>query len=155
MRYLPATGSVSAVATSADGQTAVAGTSGGDVLRWSLTDFGAASWPGCPPLFPASRQRQRQHDRGRRWLCRLVWEHGAGVRRVPVPAGWKTVAAGVSPSGQYVVFSLGNPARASLLNPDGTPWLLLVNEQTGSSAMARADVSNPAVSLSFDGETSS
>lgn len=154
VRYLPATGSVSAVATSADGQTAVAGTSGGDVLRWSLTDFRRS----VVARLPAAISSVAASANGNTIAAvdgsaALVWEHGAGVRRVPVPAGWKTVAAGVSPSGQYVVFSLGNPARASLLNPDGTPWLLLVNEQTGSSAMARADVSNPAVSLSFDGET--
>ena len=39
VRYLPATGSVSAVATSADGHTAVAGTVSGQVLRWNLLDF--------------------------------------------------------------------------------------------------------------------
>ena len=154
VRYLPATGSVSAVATSADGQTAVAGTSGGDVLRWSLTDFQrnvVATLPAAISSVAASANGNTIAAVD--GSAALVWEHGVGVRRVHVPAGWKTVAAGVSPSGQYVVFSLGNPAHASLLNPDGTPWLLLVNEQTGSSAMAQADVSYPADSLSFNGET--
>ena len=154
VRYLPATGSVSAVATSADGQTAVAGTSGGDVLRWSLTDFKRS----VVARLPAAISSVAASANGNTIAAvdgsaALVWEHGAAVRRVRVPAGWKTVAAGVSPSGQYVVFSLGNPAGASVINPDGTPWLLLINEQTGSSAMAQADVDNPAVSLSFDGET--
>ncbi len=154
VRYLPATGSVSAVATSADGQTAVAGTSGGDVLRWSLTDFKRS----VVARLPAAISSVAASANGNTIAAvdgsaALVWEHGAAVRRVRVPAGWKTVAAGVSPSGQYVVFSLGNPAGASVINPDGTPWLLLINEQTGSSAMAPTDVSSPAVSLSFDGET--
>lgn len=153
VRYLPATGSISAVATSADGQTAVAGTSSGTVLSWNLTDFQRS----IVGRLPAAISSVAASANGNTIAAvdgsaALVWIRGKGIRRVPVPARWTTVAAGVSPSGQYAVFSLGNPAGASVINSAGAPWLLLIDEQTGRSVMARADVSYPAVSLSFDGE---
>lgn len=155
VRYLPATGTISAVATSADGHTAVAGTAGGDVLRWNLTDLKRSVVVKLPRAISsvavsANGDTVAAVD-GR---DALVWVHGAGIRRVPVPARWTTVSDAVSPSGQYAIFSLGNPAvGASLLNPDGTPWLLLIDEQTGHSVLAPADLYYPGESLSFDGET--
>jgi WD40 repeat protein len=154
-RYLPATGSVSAVATSADGQTAVAGTSNGEVLSWNLRDFKRSVVTTLPAAISgvaasADGDTIAAVDRS----VALVWVRGAGIRRAPVPAHWVTVAAGVSPSGQYVAFSLGNPAvGASLLNPDGAPWLLLIDQQTGRSMLAPADLYYPAENLGFDGET--
>ncbi|HLX49562.1 MAG TPA: toll/interleukin-1 receptor domain-containing protein [Streptosporangiaceae bacterium] len=146
VRYLPATGSISAVATSADGQTAVAGTSSGTVLSWNLTDF-QRSLVGSLPAAVSSVAASANGNTiaATDGSAALVWVRGKGIRRVPVPARWTTVAAGVSPSGRYAVFSLGNPA--------GVPWLLLIDEQTGRSVMAPADVNYPAVSLSFDGQS--
>ena len=136
VRYLPATGSVSAVATSADGHTAVAGTASGDVLRWNLSDFQRSVVARLPAAVSgvavsASGNTIAAVDRS----AALVWLRGTGVRRVPVPARWTTIAAAVSPSGQYIVFSADNPA--------GVHSLLLINEQTGRSVMTRADVPDP------------
>jgi WD40 repeat protein len=146
VRYLPAPGSVSAVATSADGQTAVAGTSVGDVLVWKLTDFQRSVVARLPAAITSVAASANGNTIAAvDGSAALVWVRGTGIRRVPVPARWTTVAASVSPSGQYAVFSLGTPA--------GAPRLLLIDEQTGRSIMAPADVNYPAVSLSFDGET--
>ena len=146
VRYLPATGSVSAVATSADGHTAVAGTASGDVLRWNLSDFQRSVVARLPAAVSgvavsASGNTIAAVDRS----AALVWLRGAGVRRVPVPARWTTIAAAVSPSGQYIVFSADNPA--------GVHSLLLINEQTGRSVMTRADVPDPVTNLGFSRET--
>jgi WD40 repeat protein len=146
VRYLPATGSVSAMATSAAGQTAVAGTSGGDVLRWNLTDFRrnlVARLPAAVSSVAVSADGDTIAALD--GSAALIWDSGAGMRRVPVPARWTTVAAGVSPSGRYIVFSLTNSADANSL--------LLIDKRTGRSVMGPADVNNPAMSLSFDGET--
>jgi WD40 repeat protein len=146
VRYLSATGSVSAVATSADGHTAVAGTAGGDVLRWNLTDFQRSAVARLPaPISNVAVSADGNTIAAVDGSAALVWVRGAGMRHVPIPARWTTDAAGVSPSGQYIVFSLGNPA--------GTHWLMLVDEQTGRSVLARADVPDPIVNLGFTGET--
>jgi WD40 repeat protein len=146
VRYLPATGNVSAVATSVAGHTAVAGTSGGDVLRWNLTDFRRSLVARLPAAISSvAVSADGDTIAAVDGSAALLWGSGAGEHRVPVPAGWTTVAAGVSPSGRYIVFSLTNSANSNSL--------LLVDEQTGRSVMAPADVNNPAVSLSFDGES--
>jgi WD40 repeat protein len=154
VRYLPATGSVSVLATSADGQTAVAGTSTGDVLSWNLHGFKrsvVASLPAAITGVAASANGDTIAAVD--GAAALVWVRGAGVRRVPVPARWATVAAAVSPSGQYVAFSLGDPVPNAELGTYDKPWLLLVNEQTGRSTLAPADLDSAAESLSFDGES--
>ena len=148
VRYLPATGSVSAVATSADGHTAVAGTAGGDVLRWNLTDFQRS----VVARLPAAISSVAVNANGSTIAAvdgsaAMVWIRGAGLRRVPVPARWTTVAAGVSPSGRYAAYSL------DAAGPDGPHWLMLIDEQTGRSVMAQAKVYLPARHLSFNGET--
>jgi WD40 repeat protein len=146
VRYLPATGGVSAMATSVAGHTAVAGTSGGDVLRWNLTDFRRSLVARLPAAISGvAVSADGDTIAAIDGSAALVWVSGAGVRRVPIPARWRTVAAGVSPSGRYIVFSLTNSVKANSL--------LLIDEQTSRSVMAPADVNNPAVSLSFDGET--
>jgi WD40 repeat protein len=153
VRYLPATGTVQAVATSADGRTAVAGTAGGDVLRWNLTDFQRSAVAKLPAAISSvAVSADGNTIAAADGAAALVWIRGAGIRRVPVPARWTTDAAGVSPSGRYAVFSLDNPAY-SLDNPAGTYWLMLIDEQTGRSVMARADVPYPVVNLGFSGET--
>jgi hypothetical protein len=146
VRYLPATGSASAMATSLAGHTAVAGTSGGDVLRWNLTDFRRSLVARLPAAISSvAVSGDGDTIAAIDGSAALVWVSRAGVRRVPVPARWTTVAAGVSPSGRYIVFTLTNSADANSL--------LLIDEQTGRSVMAPADVNNRAVSLGFDGET--
>ena len=146
VRYLSATGTVSAMATSVAGHTAVAGTSGGDVLRWNLTDFRRSRVARLPAAISSvAVSADGDTIAAVDGSAAQVWVSGTGVHRVPVPAGWTTVAAGVSPSGRYIVFSLTNSADANSL--------LLIDEQTGRSIMAPADVNNRAVSLSFDGET--
>jgi WD40 repeat protein len=154
MRYLPATGTVSAVATSADGQTAVAGTVGGNLLRWNLPK----SQRSVVASMPARISGVAVSGNGDTIAAvdgsaAMVWTRGQGVRRVPVPARWTTVAAAVSPSGQYVAFSADNLAVASADDPTGAHWLLLVNEATGHVLMARADNSDSVTNLTFDGET--
>ena len=147
VRYLPATGSVSAVATSADGHTAVAGTADGDVLRWNLTDVQRS----VVARLPAAISSVAVSANGSTIAAvdgsaALVWIRGAGLRRVPVPAKWTTVAADVSPSGRYTAYSL------DAAGPDGPHWLLLIDEQTGRSVMAQAKVYLPARHLGFNGE---
>ena len=146
VRYLPATDTVSAVATSADGHTAVAGTAVGDVLRWDLTDFQRSVVATLPAAISgvavsANGDTVAAVD----GAAALVWVRGAGVRRVPLPARWTTDAAGVSPSGQYVVFSVDNPT--------GSHFLLLIDEQTGHSVVVQADVPDPVTNLGFNDET--
>ncbi len=145
-RYLSATGSVSAMATSVTGHTAVAGTSGGDVLRWNLTDFRRSLVARLPAAISSvAVSADGDTIAAIDGSAALVWVSRAGVRRVPVPVRWMTVAAAVSPSGRYIAFSLTNSANANSL--------LLIDEQTGRSVMAPADVNYPAGSLRFDGET--
>jgi WD40 repeat protein len=152
VRYLPATGSVSALATSADGQTAVAGTSAGDVLSWNLQGFKRSVVTRLPAAITGvAASANGDTIAAVDGTGALVWVRGAGVRRVPVPARWATVAAAVSPSGQYVAFSLSDPTgHAPVLDK---PWLLLINERTGRSVLAPADLDGSALSLSFDGES--
>ena len=152
VRYLPATGSVSVLATSADGQTAVAGTSTGDVLSWNLQGFKRSVVARLPTAITGvAASAKGDTIAAVDGTAALVWVRGAGVRRVPVPARWVTVAAAVSSSGQYVAFSLSDPTgHAPVLDK---PWLLLVNERTGRSVLAQADLDDPAESLSFDGES--
>ena len=146
VRYLSATGSVSAVATSADGHTAVAGTASGDVLRWNLSGFQRS----VVAKLPAAISSIAVSANGNTIAAvddaaAMVWVHGAGVRRVPVPARWTTVAAAVSPSGRYAAFSVHGPA--------GSQSLLLIDEQTGRSVIAHTDVVNFASNVAFSGET--
>jgi WD40 repeat protein len=154
VRYLPATGTVSSIATAADGRTVVAGTAGGDVLQWNLANYQRS----VVTTLPAAISRVAASSDGDTIAAAggsaaLVWTRGHGVRRVPVPARWATVAAAVSPSGQYVAFSADNLAAASAVNPTGTHWLLLVNVATGHVVTAQADIADPVTNLAFDGET--
>ena len=135
------------MATSADGHTAVAGTADGDVLRWNLTDVQRS----VVARLPAAISSVAVSANGSTIAAvdgsaALVWIRGAGLRRVPVPAKWTTVAADVSPSGRYTAYSL------DAAGPDGPHWLLLIDEQTGRSVMAQAKVYLPARHLGFNGE---
>ena len=110
VRYLPAPASVSAVATSADGHTAVAGTAGGDVLRWNLTDFQRSMVAKLPAAISGvAVSADGSTIAAVDGSAALLWVRGAGMRRVPVPARWTTVAAGV-------------------LHPGGTPLFLWIRQ---------------------------
>jgi WD40 repeat protein len=154
-RYLPATGTVEAVATSADGHTAVAETSSGEVLSWNLTNFKRSVVASLPPVRAVSSVAASANGDTIAAVdgsAAVVWVRGAGVRRVPLPARWIPEAASVSPSGHYVALSLANPAGVNSIRT-GSAWLLLINEQTGRSTLAPADMYYPAENLGFDGET--
>ena len=138
MRYLPATGSVSVLATSADGQTAVAGTSAGDVLSWNLQGFKRSVVARLPAAITSvAASANGDTIAAVDGTAALVWVRRAGVRRVPVPARRAAVAASVSPSGQYVAFSLSDPTVY------GKPWLLLIDERTGRRCWRRPTCTTP------------
>lgn len=148
VRYLSATGSVSAVATSSDGHAAVAGTVGGDVLRWNLTDFQRSVVARLPAAISSvAVSADGNTIAAADGPAALIWVLGKGMRRVPVPARWTTAAVGVSPSGRYVAISVYETYF------DGPHVLMLTDDRAGRPVMARAEVSYPVRNLSFSGET--
>jgi WD40 repeat protein len=148
VRYLQATGTVSAMASSADARTAVAGTTRGDVLRWSLTDFKrtvVGRLPAAVSSVAVSADGATIAAVG--GSTAEIWVRGRAARSVPVPANWVTVAAAVSPSGQYVAFSVHGHSFNSPY------YVVLIDERTGRPAMARLDRYNGGSDMSFSGET--
>ena len=142
VRYLPATGSVSAVATSLGGNTAVAGTVGGDVLRWSLTDFQRA----VVARLPGSISGVAASANGSTIAAiddsaAVTWVLGESARPVRLPRKWAPLAVGVSPSGQYIALSVQSP--------DDDYYLIVVDERTGRSVMTPDGRDS---NLCFDGE---
>ncbi len=147
VRYLQATGTVSAVAGSADASTVVAGTANGDVLRWNLTDFRrtlVASLPAAVSGVGVSADGDTIAAVD--GSVAEVWVQGHGVRSVPVPPEWTTVAAAVSASGQYVAFSVHGT------NYNSPYYLMLIDERTGHSVMVPVEAYNLASNLSFSGD---
>jgi WD40 repeat protein len=146
VRYLPASGTVSAVATSADGRTAVAGTVGGDLLRWNLRHFGRSVVATMPAgISSVAVSADGDTIAATDGSAALVGVQGVGVQHVSLAAGWKATATGVSGTGRYIAFGEDSPA--------GQNWLTLINERTGRSVTARADVAYPVEELGFSGET--
>ena len=141
-RYLPATGSVSAVATSLGGNTAVAGTAGGDVLRWNLTDFQRAVVARLPgSISGVAASSSGNTIAATDGSAALIWVLGEGARPVRLPRKWATLAVGVSPSGQYVALSAQSSYNHS--------YLIVVDERTGRLVMTQAGAAS---NLCFDGE---
>lgn len=146
VRYLPATGVVAAVATSADGRTAVAGTAGGDLLRWSLPGAGRQVVARMPAgITKVAVSADGGTIAATDGPAALVWGPGASGQKVSVPSGWKASAVGVSASGQYVAVGEYNPADQY--------FLTLISEPAGRSVTVRADVDFPVEQLGFSGET--
>lgn len=147
VRYLQATGTITAVAGSARATTAVAGTVGGDVLSWDLAGFKrvlVAQIPAAASSVAVSADGGTIAAGG--GSAARVWIRGRGVQSVPVPAKWTVNAAAVSPSGQYAAFAVGasyEPADA----------IVLVHERAGRPAVTRVPIDYPVSHLSFSGET--
>jgi WD40 repeat protein len=148
VRYLQATGTISAIAGSAQAATAVAGTAGGDVLRWDLTDFKRALVERLPATV-ASVAVSADGDTiaATSSSAARIWVRGHGVQSVPIPSGWTVSAAAVSPSGQYVALSVTTAGSQPAY------FLLLGHERAGRLTVRRVPVPDPASSLSFSGET--
>jgi WD40 repeat protein len=146
VRYLQATGTVSAVAGSADANAIVAGTSGGDVLCWNLTGFKrtlVARLPGAISSVAISADGSTIAAVG--GPAAEIWVRGHGARPGPVPHKWTAEAAAVSPSGRYVAFSEFGPGQ--------TNDLILVDESANPAIVTRAKTPYGAVNLTFSGET--
>jgi WD40 repeat protein len=152
VRYLPATGTVSALATSSDGSTAVAGTAGGAVLRWSLADYRRAlvgSLPGSVAGVAASADGGTiAAENG---SAAMIWVQGKGATLAPVPDKWAIFAIAVSPSGQYVALSAQAPdSDINAIDPNN--YIIVVDERTGRSVITKfGTATSPAQNLSFDG----
>ena len=150
VRYLQATGTVSAVAASADGNTAVAGAANGDVLRWNLTDFKrtvAMRLPAGVSSVAVSADGKTIAAAG--GSATEIWILGQGVRSVPVPGKWTADAVAVSPSGRYVAISMQGPAHDYFTVPH---YFVLTDERTGSSVRSHIQTFGSTVSLGFSGE---
>ena len=149
MRYLQARGTVSAVAGSADANTAVAGTASGYVLRWDLADFKQTLVEKLPAaVSDVAVSADGSTIAATDGSAAEIWARGRGTRSVPIPPRWTATAAAVSPSGRYAAFSISDPS-------DKSCYLILVDERTGRSSMGQiADpFGGPYSELSFDGET--
>ena len=134
VRYLPAGDQVSAIAGSADGRVAVAGTSGGVVLRWDLAAGtrarlallrqpinGVASNDDGTVVAAASRSQV------------AIWTPGRRAEVLRVPSGVDAGPIAVSPSGRFVAISF-EPLTAS-----ATSMVALVDRQTGRVSQTGLD----------------
>ena len=151
VRYLQATGTVSALAGSADARTTVAGTSNGDVLRWNLTDFKRTLVTRLPAAVSSlAVSTDGDTIAAIDGSAAEIWVQGRGIRSVPVPPKWTPAAAAVSASGQYVAFSAyGTDENAAYEDPYD---LILINERTGHSVMTPLKAGLLAEHLSFSGD---
>jgi WD40 repeat protein len=148
VRYLQATGTVSAVAASADANAVVAGTSGGDILRWDLTGFKrtlVARLPAAVSSVAISGDGSTIAAAG--GPTAEIWSQGQGVQSVPVPHKLIAETVAVSPSGRYVAFSFGPGDNSG-------SYLVLVDESADHAIIARTEIPYGATNLSFSGETS-
>jgi WD40 repeat protein len=153
VRYLPATASVTALASSADGQTAVAGVADGEVLRWDLTDFQRSVVARLPAAIASVGVSQDGTTiAAADSTSALVWVEGKDTRQIPVPPGQEISAVAVSPAGQYAAFSLSGTG------PNARDYVVLDDVWTGKSVTAQihwpiASFPAPVSSLDFNGET--
>ncbi len=148
VRYLQATGTVSALAASGDAGAAVAGTADGEVLRWSLTDFSRTVVARLPAAISGVAVSA---DGGTiaavDGTAAEVWRQGQGARSIPVPGKLAVTAVAVSPSGRYVALSVHG-------NGDPPYDVMLFDTATGRSVMARLQPQIvEATNLSFSSQT--
>jgi len=150
VRYLPATGTVSAVAASADGNTAVAGTADGAVLRWNLASFRrtvVARLPAHTPISGVAVSADGDTIAAIGGSAADIWVQGRGLRSIPVSRKWQTDAVAVSPSGQYAAFAIHGDSYSYA--PD---YVMLVDARTGRLVMARFATIDGISHLAFSGE---
>ncbi|WP_067479979.1 TIR domain-containing protein [Actinomadura hibisca] len=136
VRYLDAGDQVSALAGSADGRVIVAGTRGGDVLRWDVgTDPGTGSRVGKTKLAKLpdqvadvgiSADGRVIAAAGR--TAAVLWTAGRGDAPLAVPAGWLPKLITVSPGGARVAMTT---ERADA-EYDEAPTLNLLDRATGA-----------------------
>jgi WD40 repeat protein len=105
-RFIQARGPVSAVASSADGRTVVAGTSSGWVQSWNLSSFEATAVGRLAyPVTGVAASADGSAIAAAGGPEVRIWVHGRTVPSPPVRRADAFTAAGISPSGRYAAFA--------------------------------------------------
>ena len=105
-RFLQARGPVSAVASSADGRTLVAGTTNGWVQTWNLASFQPTSFEQLGyPVSSVAASADGTTIAAVGGPLAQAWVRGHAVRSSPGQPGAPFTAAGVSPSGRFAAFA--------------------------------------------------
>jgi WD40 repeat protein len=134
--YLQASGTVSAVAGSADGQVIVVGLSDGSVLRWSSPQAHPVTIAHlAAPVTSVSADADGSAVVALSKAGAVRWDTSAGTRPLAVPSGQISVAAGISPSGSLTAIGTAPPNPASAFQYDVT----LFGEQADPLKIAAFD----------------
>ncbi len=105
-RFLQAPGPLSALAVSANGHIAVAGTRNGWVRSWSLSTFRPVTYGRMPgPVSAVAVSAGGTTVAAATSRTARTWVRGRVVASRAAPPGTKFTAAGISPSGTYAAFA--------------------------------------------------
>jgi WD40 repeat protein len=130
VRSIQASGTISATAASGDGHVMLAGTQGGNVLKWSLAGDRIGDHEERVARLHGVITAIATNADGRIGAAIdanavQIWPAGQYAASFGVPAGQNPMAVGVSPSGRFVV--VGTEVAQGLLPPE----LLLFDRATG------------------------
>lgn len=130
VRYMPTGDQITAIAGSADGRVAFAGTSGGSVFRWDL----ATGTRQRVALLHQSISALASNKDGTVIAAStpfkvVIWVSGQGIRMLSDPSDGADTSVAVSPTGRYVAF--GVPSK--LVDASGVPTgsVALIDRFTG------------------------
>jgi WD40 repeat protein len=140
VRFLPADGPVSAIASSADGKVVVAGTDNGQIMR---SDVAGGASMRVAQL--AGRIRALSADGGGSVIgaadgaAAMVWTRDQGAQPVSTSVGSGANGIAVSPSGRFVVVSSSASATEGNTAP-GPTSVLLLDRQSGRTKQVTTDL---------------
>jgi WD40 repeat protein len=158
VRYLPAGGTVTALAASANGQAAVAGTGNGQVQEWRLggawASGAAASAAVTVARLPTAVQQVAASRDGSVIVAAaghqvVVWAAGHGTGPLALPHAYLTASLTVSPDGRYVAVASQAPSVASH-QTNGLTDVTLLDRKTGAIRHTSAVVSPFAMGMPDD-----
>ena len=120
-RFLQAPGPLSALAVSANGHIAVAGTRNGWVRGWSLSTFRPVTYGRLPgPVSAVAVSADGTTVAAATSRAARTWVRGGLAASRAAPPGTRFTAAGISPSGTYAAFAAFPDLE--VLNTAGRSW---------------------------------
>ena len=130
VRYLPAGDQISAIAGSADGRVAVAGTSGGNVLRWDLADRTRAQVALLhQPISAVASNNDGTVIAASSRSEVAIWTPGQRTDVLRIPAGVNAGPVAVSPTGRFV--AIATSSVPATVNATPLNLVTLLDRQTG------------------------